>query len=168
MLNKTITIGFSKSLRKVAIGSLAIRAYMRTDYSHVYIKFYSKSIDRVLIYEAVGSGVRFVGQETWKKHAVEMHSYDLDISNEFYLKLMRFCVDNAGEKYGFLQNIGVVICDLLKLKKNPFRDGDNCSEIVSKALKIEGFVIPKDENLVIPKDIKILLDANLDKIQKNK
>jgi len=163
---KTITIGFSKSIKKCAIGSWSIRAYMRTDYSHVYVKFYSQSIDRTLVYEAVGSGVRFIGQEVWKSHAKEMHSYDISISDESYKKLMQFCVDNAGAQYGFMQNIGVVVCDLLKLKKNPFRAGNNCSEIVGEILKIEGFLFDKDINLIIPKDIKELLDSNKEKATK--
>lgn len=160
---KTISVGFSKSAKKLAVGSIAIRAYMQTNYSHVYIKFYSKSLDRVLIYEAVGSGVRFIGQEKWKSHAIEMHSYDIDISDESYTKLMQFCVDNAGEEYAFCQNLGVVIAKVFKLGKNPFQEGQNCSEIVGELLKLEGFEICKDMNLVTPKDIKNILDHNQDK-----
>lgn len=157
---KTITVGFSKSLKKMAFGSLAIRIWMRTDYSHVYLKFYSQSLGRTLIYEAVGSGVRFIGQPAWEGHAKEMHSYDIEISDEAYFVLMGFCVDNAGIEYGFLQNLGVVISDLLKLEKNIFREGANCSEIVGKVLIMEGFAIDKSIDLVIPRDIKELLDNN--------
>ena len=164
---KTISIGFSKSAKKFAIGSIAIRAYMQTDYSHVYIKFYSKSLDRTLIYEAVGSGVRFIGQEKWKNHAIEMHSYDLEISDESYIKLMQFCVDNAGEEYAFCQNLGVVIAKVFNLEKNPFEKGQYCSEITGELLKLEGFRICKDINLVTPKDIKRILDHNQDKATKN-
>lgn len=164
---KTISIGFSKSAKKFAIGSIAIRAYMQTDYSHVYIKFYSKSLDRTLIYEAVGSGVRFIGQEKWKNHAIEMHSYDLEISDESYIKLIQFCVDNAGEEYAFCQNLGVVIAKMFNLEKNPFQKGQNCSEITGELLKLEGFRICKDINLATPKDIKRILDHNQDKATKN-
>lgn len=163
---KTIGIGFSKSAKKFAIGSLAIRAYMQTDYSHVYVKFYSKSIDRVLIYEAVGSGVRFISQKKWESHAKEMHYYEIEVSDESYMKLMQFCVDNAGEEYAFCQNLGIVIAKLFKLNKNPFVSGENCSEIVGKILKLEGFQICKNINLVTPKDIKNILEHNLSKAVK--
>jgi len=160
---KTISIGFSKSAKKFAIGSMAIRAYMQTDYSHVYIKFYSKSIDRILVYEAVGSGVRFIGQEKWKSHAKEMHSYDIEISDESYTKLMQYCVDNAGESYAFCQNLGVVIAKVFKLSKNPFQEGQNCSEVAGEILKLENFSISEDMNLITPKDIKRILDQNQDR-----
>lgn len=58
-----ITIGFSKSKKFLPIGSWLIRAYMGTPYSHVYLKFYSQSLNRTLIYEAVGGGVRFIGSK---------------------------------------------------------------------------------------------------------
>lgn len=163
---KTIEIGFSKSAKKYAIGSLAIRMYMQTDYSHVYIKFYSKSIDRSLIYEAVGSGVRFIGEEVWKKHAIEMHSYTLDVSEETYLKIMQFCVDKVGTDYAFSQNLGIVIAKVFDMEKNPFQNGINCSEAVMNALLLEGFVLDKDINLITPKDIKDILDLNPNKANK--
>ena len=164
---KSFIVGFSKAKSPWKIGSQVIREVENRDYSHVYIKFYSKSLDRTLIYEAVGSGVRFIGQEKWKNHAIEMHSYDLEISDESYIKLMQFCVDNAGEEYAFCQNLGVVIAKVFNLEKNPFQKGQNCSEITGELLKLEGFRICKDINLVTPKDIKRILDHNQDKATKN-
>ena len=64
MISK-ITIGFSRPKNKVfPIGSWLIRLYMRSAYSHTYVRFYSESINRTLVYEAVGhGGIRFVGYE---------------------------------------------------------------------------------------------------------
>lgn len=156
---KTITIGFSKSKKKLAFGSYAIRMFQGTEYSHVYIKFKSDSLQRTLIYEAVGGGLRFIGTKVWESHAEEVASFSIDISQENYIILMQYCVDNAGTEYGFTQNIGVAICELLNLKKNPFKDGKNCSEVVGEILKLEGFVFGKETNLLTPKDIYKVLDG---------
>jgi hypothetical protein len=156
---KTITIGFSKSKKRFAIGSWAIRAFQGTKYSHVYIKFKSDSLQRVLIYEAVGAGLRFIGTKVWESHAEEVVSFSIDIDQENYLTLMRYCVDNAGTEYGFTQNIGIAICELLRLKNNPFKKGKNCSEVVGEMLKLEGFSFVKETNLLTPKDIYEVLDG---------
>ena len=150
---KKITIGFSKSRKKFAIGSWLIRWYMKTPYSHVYVKFHSESLDRTLIYEAVGSGVRFIGMSKWDRHAEEVATFDIQVSNDKYLELLRYCIDNAGVEYGFFQNIGVVIAGLFKEKFNRFNDGMNCSENTYNIADLVGIKIEKDKNLVTPKDI---------------
>lgn len=152
-----IVIGFSKSKKHFAIGSWLIRLFMGTPYSHVYLKFYSKSLDRTLVYEAVGSGVRFVGSKIWEEHAIEVKSCTVNISKESQIKLLQWCVDNAGVDYGYWQNLGVVISRILSLKKNPFTHGLNCSETLADLLDKEGYKISKDVNLITPLDIDIIL-----------
>lgn len=154
---KKITIGFSKSKKPFAVGSLLIRWYMKTPYSHVYMKFYSASLNRTMVYEAVGKGVRFIGLERWKEHAEEVASFDIEISDENYTRLLQYCVDNAGIDYGFWQNLGIVISNICKLKENPITIGKNCSEEIGEVLELEEYVIEKDKNLLTPKDIYDIL-----------
>lgn len=155
---KKITIGFSKSTKKFAIGSLLIRAYMGTPYSHVYLKFHSPSLDRTLIYEAVGKGVRFIGSERWSEHAVEVDSFDIEVSDESYVKILQYCVDNSGIEYGFFQNLGIIWANICRLARNPVDDGDNCSETIGEILALNGYKIEKDLNLLTPKDIWLILN----------
>jgi hypothetical protein len=157
---KTATIGFSKSKKKFAIGGMAIRAFQHTTYSHVYLKFTSDSLQRVLIYEAVGGGLRFIGTKVWESHAEEVASFPIQISQDNYISLLQYCVDNAGTEYGFAQNLGVAICELFRMKKNPFKTGKNCSEVVSDILKLEGYKFDKESNLITPKDIYKVLSEN--------
>lgn len=159
-MTSIITIGFSRPKDKMLpIGSWLIRLYQRTSYSHVYLKFYSKSLDRVLIYEAVGGGVRFVSQQVWNNKAKEVAEVSLDISGDNYKTLLQYCVDYAGVKYGVLQNIGLVISGVLRLKHNLFTSGVNCSEIVAQILQLEGYTFNKNLNLVTPKDIELILSS---------
>lgn len=156
---KTVTFGFSRSKKKFAIGSVLIRWYMCTPYSHVYMKFRSDSLERTLIYEAVGAGVRFIGVDRWAEHAEEVDSIAIEISDENYKKLMQYCVDESGIDYGFGQNFGLVIANLFKLKANPLRDGKNCSEAIGEILELEGYSFDKELNLLTPKDINLALKA---------
>jgi hypothetical protein len=153
-----ITIGFSKPKnRMLPIGSYLIRLFQKTPYSHVYLKFHSANLDRELIYEAVGGGVRFVGQKVWESHAEEVKSYSIDITPENKKILLQYCVDNAGVEYGTIQNLGIFISSVLGLKKNLSEKGKNCSEVVGEILKLEGRIIKKDSNLLTPKDIDKIL-----------
>ena len=158
---KTITIGFSKSKKKFAIGSWLLRAYMKTPYSHTYLGFRSATIDRNIKYESVGSGVRFIGEKRWQSHAREIKAYTIQISEASYIEMLQFCVDNASDSYGFWQNAGVLIADVLKLKTNPFNTGVNCSELIGKILVRNGYKIDKDLNNLTPKDIDIILGQSL-------
>lgn len=155
---KTITIGFSKSKKKCAFGSALIRWYLGTPYSHVYVKFEARAYERTLIYEAVGAGVRFVGSNVWSQSHEEVDSFEIQISDENYKKIMQFCIDNSGLEYGFFQNIGILIADALKMKDNPFTSGENCSEAIGEVLALEGYKVDKDFNLLTPKDIHLILN----------
>jgi hypothetical protein len=150
---KTITVGFSKSKKFLPIGSWLIRLYEGTPYSHVYLKFYSQSLDRFLIYEAVGVGVRLIGKKEWSLHAEEVVSFDIPVISGNYISLLQHCVDHAGTDYGFLQNIGIPLARLLRLKSNPFQSGVNCAEEIYKVLNLSGYTVDKKIDLVTPKDI---------------
>lgn len=156
---KTVTFGFSKSKKPLAIGSLAIRWYMGTPYSHVYMKFRSDSLERTLIYEAVGAGVRFIGADRWSQHAEEIESITIEICDQSYKKLMQWCVDNSGIDYGFGQNFGIIIANIFNLKANPLKNGKNCSEAIGEVLVLEGYTFDKELNLLTPKDINIALKS---------
>lgn len=154
---KTITIGFSKSKKKIAIGSWLIRKYMGTSYSHVSFHFNTSTMNRTLVYEAVGSGIRFIEKSNWEKYAELVVSYEIEVSNEIYVRMMQTCIDNAGLKYGYMQNIGVIIAKLFKLEYNPFPENDNCSELLLRLLIEAGYSIEKSHDLVTPLDIENML-----------
>jgi hypothetical protein len=158
---RKVVIGFSKPKSKFPVGSWLIRLYQGTSFSHTYLKFYSRSLDRLLVYESVGKvGVRFIGNKRWETHAIEVESFTITLKTLNNVKLMQECVDNEGEDYGFCQNIGVVIADILNLQKNPFKKGKNCSELISEILQDEGYTLPKEPNLMTPKDVYDLLKVN--------
>lgn len=158
-----IEIGFSRPTNVLfPFGSWAIRLYQNSEYSHVYIKIFSKKLNRYMIYEAVGNGgVRFIGLDQWKKKAKEVESFNLNVESEKTIELLQFLVDTCGIDYGFMQNIGIVYANFFGKPKNPWRKGKNCSEAVADFLVLNGFKINKSHDLVTPKDIhKVLSNLN--------
>lgn len=154
-----IVIGFSKSSKKLAVLSWLIRLYQKTPYSHTYLRFYSETLNRTLVYEAVGSGLRFVGNWQWKKEAKEVYSFTIDVKKCNYVSMLQYCVDHAGTDYGFMQNVGVLIARIFGMKSNPFRKGKNCSEVIAEILIHEGYTFDKPFDLITPKDIFKVLKA---------
>lgn len=157
---KHIRIGFSRPRNRIfPLFSWLVRLYMGKPYSHVYLEFMSDKSPITFIYEAVGTGVRFVGKRYWERYAQEVLHFDVYCSDkENYYELLEYCAQGEGQPYGFLQNIGVAIADLFNLKSNPFKAGKNCSEVVAKFLKKEEFILPNKElNLITPADIEEVL-----------
>lgn len=157
MIN-TITIGFSRPKgRLFPFGSWLIRAHQRTPYSHCYLRFYSESLNRTLVYEAVGGGVRFISKDLWDEKAEEIASFTLTVKRCNSTTLLQYCVDHAGYKYRHLQNIGLLLANVFGWKSNPWRKGKNCSEAIANVLELEGYKFMKSHDLVSPKDVYELL-----------
>jgi len=159
---KTVKVCFSKPInRKCDLGSRLIKWYMGTPYSHVSFHFDIERYDSTLVYEAVGSGIRFLGKERWDRHASVVKQYEIIVSDEIYTKIMKVCIKYAGGEYGYLQNLGIVIADVLNLDKNPFPAHENCSELLYFLLEEAGYKANKTSGLITPKDIDEMLSRGV-------
>lgn len=153
-----IIVGFSKPKTKFKPLSSIIRWFDGSDFSHVYIKFYSSKYDRWLIYQASGIQVHFVEKSRFESKVEIIDEIILDISDETYRTVIQKCIDLAGAGYGVGQLFGYVIAKVLKLNKNPFNRGYVCSELVAELLQeICPDIIKTDINLLTPMDIYKLL-----------
>jgi hypothetical protein len=95
---RTIVVGFSRP-KKWNLLSWLIMKIQRTNYSHVYVKFYSNSLERELIYQASGLQVNFVGSILFYNHHLAVKEFELDVSDESHINALRFAVDKAGTPY---------------------------------------------------------------------
>lgn len=161
---KSIVVGFSKP-RSFAIHAEIIMLLDHAPYDHAYLKFHSDSLDRDIIYQAVGKGVQFIGRTLFETKTQPVEEYQVDMDDDKYTEMMQFCVDNSGISYGLLQLFGVVIVKIAakfgKTMKNPFDNGlqsEFCSEIVARCL-IEAD--PKEFNMdpetISPKELNTLI-----------
>ena len=157
-----ITIGFSKPKTFFKPFSWAIRLVQWTEYSHVYVKWTSKSTGIDLIYQASGTSVNFMAKRIFDTHAVVVKEFELDITDETFNKLLRYCLNNAGVDYGFKSVFGIALVKLGICKKNPYTDGDSsyvCSELVGQILKnIFEYDLNINLDIADPKDIYNFLE----------
>lgn len=154
-----IYIGFSKPKNNIfPIASWLIRLFMGyTSYSHVYIRWFNEKLNMWICYQANGSGVNFCGPDTFEDHIQIIEEFELDLDDNKYLDLLKFCISKSGYPYGYKQNLGIMISKLLNLKHNIFSDKSKsivCSELASLILKdFFNIEIGVSEDMVTPKDI---------------
>lgn len=155
---KTIIIGFSRH-KGNAIGSELIQKYMGTKFSHVFFKFKEPHYVDNSIFHAVGRGLSYVSETRFLHSNTIAKEFVITVSDETYYELLNDCQQNSGIKYGFLQNIGILLVDCLNklgcsISKNPINDGINCSEWVAYLIEeMYGKWTDKDYNLVTPLDV---------------
>lgn len=153
-----LIVGFSKP-SKLKLISYLITKLDGTDFSHVYIRLYSESLNRNLIYQASGLKVNFIGFNSFLSHNTVVASFKIKIMEEQKIKLLQKAIDYAERPYSIKQLIGLGFvrgCAFFgKRIKNPFYDGDQafiCSELVANLLVDLGYEF-EDLNNVSPKDI---------------
>lgn len=157
---RNITIGFSKSKKKLAIGSMAIRLFEGTKFSHVYIK-HNTRYEIPIIYQATGAGVNFVSMNSFNKHHEIVDEFNIQVTDDNFDRYMKFALSNSGDEYSHMQILGIALAKIFRLDKNPFYEskyGYVCSELVFTALGEMGTIkIDKDSNLVTPRDLYLLI-----------
>jgi hypothetical protein len=158
-LASRIVIGISKGKGFAPISWL-IQLVERTPFSHAYVRWHADGLDRDMIYEARGAGVRFVGLPKFLEHNEIVAEYAFMVSDDAKTKLLRWAVDNAGKAYGRKQFVGFGLVRLLKVFgvriKNPFGDGGAeyvCTELAAVALEELGLLDKIDQDSEGPREL---------------
>lgn len=124
----TIRIGFSKP-RKWKPFAAAIMAGYGIGYSHVYIRLAAKKYDRDLIYQASHTMINFMSPIVFETENEIVREFELEVSDEKYIELMQFAIDNAGKPYGIKEALGLGIVRLAEIFgrkiRNPFSAGNS-------------------------------------------
>jgi len=161
-----LIVGVSRSKKKFAIASWAIRAYQCTKFSHIYLKRFTRVFTTpIIIHASEGLVQRMSGPQFDKKH-FPIREFKITVSDEKYVELRDMMHFYSGDNYSIIQNVGILWVDLVraitgKRVSNPWQKGWNCSEFVMSILiqvfpeKFKDF----DPNTVTPKEIyNILLE----------
>jgi hypothetical protein len=158
-------IGFSNPHNvRFPIYAWLIKKVFKTQFSHVYIRFYVAKYDRWLVYESVGKGSRFIEYSNWQQHALPFEEFEVPVTDDQKNQIIVSFIDDLGTKYGILQAIGLGIKQLakrwFKIKMSnplPEEDKEICSEAVTSRmlLILGGFKEEKEE--VVPLDIYMYL-----------
>lgn len=151
-----IFIGFSKPKSRWAPLSRLIQIVEGTKYSHVYLRWISKS-SAECFFHATETRVQFWGGDIARDRLSIVTEFYVDISVDDYRKLIAFSHKNAGREYGTGQIFGMAIQRLFKLKVNPLASGRRswvCSEAVGYFIEdILGYDLKGDLEVEGPKYI---------------
>ncbi len=160
---RKITVGFSYSTKFFSPFSKLIRVWDGTKYSHVYFQFETTKNHINMIYQASSTMLNYMCKEVFVTHNAIVDEFELEIKDEHYDAIMFDCMKSAGLEYSIAQIFGLVLSNILNLKKNPFSDKKRyiCSEWVSGELQLLGYRFNKSLDLITPKDIyKVLKEQN--------
>lgn len=158
-------IGFSKP-KKFKLFSWLIRIVENTNFSHVYIMFYSSKYERWLIYQASGSMVNFIEAKRFFNKNEIIKTFLVVCSEDSRTKAITKAIDYCSAPYGIKQIFGILCVKIARLFnkdiKNPFSDGEAtwvCSEIVTSMLKELGMDVGIKLDNVTPKDVYKFLES---------
>lgn len=136
---KYFYIGLSRN-NEGKIGSTLLQKYMKKPYSHTFFEYdTTRGVeDNTIFHSTMSSGVGYWSNYVFKKYNTKTHLYKVNVTDEQFKALRTKVHKHAGDHYAWWQNIGILMVDLGKVLgfdiKNPFRDNENCSELVFLAL----------------------------------
>lgn len=165
---KKIEIVFTKSKKKFPIGSWLIRLWTNKSYSHVARKFTIYN-EIEMFYQASEGKVNYENQKAFfKKHEI-VKSYSFEAPEEIHQNMAMACLRDTGTEYGFKQNVGIVLVDILsffgKEIDNPWKKGRNCSELLYiHVIKPIWGDLGYNPDTIKPHHIEKILEENLPNI----
>lgn len=167
---KEVEIVFTKSKKLFPVGSLLIRLWTRRSYSHIAYKI--QVMGETLYYHSSEGKVNYEHESVFNRKHEIVQSYTVKVPENIYINIKQECFRQAGENYGFMQNLGIVLMDIADIfsinMKNPWKKGKNCSELIY--LCIISKMYPNydlDANYVKPHHIEnILISELIDNIPK--
>lgn len=134
---KQIVVGFSKAKSKYALFSKLIMHVQSTPFSHVYIKMPWKAASANLIYQASHTSVNFESETHFLIHAEVVEEFNLEISDESYIKIAKYVMENLNKSYSMAQVFGLLFKFIGLTRSNQFKNGSDafvCSELINGLL----------------------------------
>jgi hypothetical protein len=159
-------IGFSRPVKKSFHGWL-IEKIDDSTFDHAYLRFTLNKFQRDIVCQSIDVGVQLVSQTEFLSKSTPVEEYELIISDDQFISMVQFCIDNAGKEYSLWGVIGegfVKLAAKINWKiKNPFDSKDKSyffSELVTQCLDT---IDPKDFNLnadnISPMDLNTIIKS---------
>lgn len=153
-----LIIGASRSEK---IGSEIIQLGTGQNYSHVYARWWLKSQEREIVYQASHGIVHFCSLEHFTRDNIIVKEFALELTDEQFKKFSRKCIDLAGEKYSYIELLQIWLHDASG-HNIQFADkrGYICSELMCELLTDLGIVFDKPKWMIKPSDIVTALEKH--------
>lgn len=161
---RQIEIVFTKSKVKMPIFSWAIMLWTGKPYSHVARKLKTPWAKKSSYFQANEGKVNYEYEDWFLKEHKIIKSYTINVPDAVHDAMGKRSWQLAGQNYGLLQNIGIVLVDIAKIFnvkiKNPWKKGVNCSELMYRTIFQPMFPdLEYDPETIKPHEIEdIILD----------
>jgi hypothetical protein len=136
----SLVVGFSKP-NKFTLHGWLIEKIDGSQFDHAYLRFKLDKINRNIICQSIDVGVQLVSEAQFATKSTPVQEYQLDLTDEQFISMFQFCIDNAGKMYSLLGVIGEGIVRIAgkfgKTISNPFDSNEKtyfCSELVAQCL----------------------------------
>jgi hypothetical protein len=136
----SITIGFSKP-NKFTLHGWLIEKIDGSQFDHAYLRFELDKFNRNVVCQSIDVGVQIVSEAQFATKSTPVQEYQLTVTDEQFVSMFQFCIDNAGKSYSILGVIGEGIVRISakfgKTITNPFNSDEKtyfCSELVTQCL----------------------------------
>ena len=142
---RVVTV-YSRPRKLFAPISWLIRLIEGTRFSHVAVVLHFNDVNKIAVFEASGTSVKFMNYNDWMDKNEIINGYLHEVNESTFKQLAGFCFDTVGKKYGIKQLLGMMYARLFRVK-NPWADGKAsyvCSELVGHILKKIGDDIDLD------------------------
>ena len=154
---KELRLVFTKSKKPFPIFSWTIRKWTKQEYSHVARAVQIRDWGYRFFHAAEG-WVRYDFETYFLKKNEIVKEYRIALCEESDKRIKKACYQQSGNKYGMLQNLGIALIDIGLLKTNPWKNGDNCSELMlTQFLKIIIPELPYNPNTIKPHHIEEII-----------
>jgi len=121
--------------------------------------------DDSIYHSSMGSGIGFMAKHVFEEDNTIVMVYEIEVEDDVYSQIRKELFYNCGRKYGFWQNMGIVLVDfakqVFKMKiQNPFRKDQNCSELVYRDVISIAFPEMAEEynpDTISPKEVEDIM-----------
>jgi hypothetical protein len=156
-----IYVGFSHPKSFSPFASL-IEAVEDRGYDHVYIRIQEAISNRWMVFQASGLVVNLISAENFFNNRVSLKEYEVTATQVQYKNVWDFINQNLGLPYSLIEDFGILLMKIFKLKNQPFNQGGSawfCSKLGAKVCEILDIPIPEDVSDVDPTALDSILAA---------
>lgn len=156
-----IYIGFSKPTPGGFVPfAWLIQKVISRPYDHVYIRFPEPMTQEYMIFQASSRIVNLYGLRLFNEVNTVVKEYEIECTDYQYLKLWTFIKHNLGVPYSLMEDLGILLMKIFKLKKQPFSKGmsaEFCSKLGAMVCQILDIEIDEDPDAIDPSRLDFIL-----------
>jgi len=154
-----IFIGFSAP-NKWEPFSWLIQSIESRQYDHVYIRVQDPITQNWMIFQASSLMVNMESATTFLTKNVSYKEYEYDCTDAQFKMLWNFIDSELGTPYSLIEDFGILLMKIFKLKNNPFTAGTSeefCSKLGATVCQMLGLNIPEDASSIDPSALDTIL-----------